>query len=144
MHQTTEVSQSLEKEIISVVERFLQQTMDIWPTSLQVNLLGNALLIMIEDITFSGQKMYALNLQSQELLDHYHSRIFDASKKTLESEIQIMLGRSVEHSTIRIEPVSRNGIIALLLKRLSPEIDEWRANTLGTLLPQNDNMEHTA
>lgn len=109
------VSETLEDRIVRTVAEFEQDQMALHPTSVSVNLQSSTLFVMLEGITFPAEKACAREEPNQELLEQYHARAFDVSKRVLETEIEGILGRSVERSTLSVDPVSGNGVIQFAL-----------------------------
>ncbi len=114
------ISEALEDRIVHAVAKFERDQMDLSPTSILVNLQFDTLFVMLQGITFPAERAYAQDEHRQEKLEQYHARTFDAGKHILESEIQDILGRSVERSTMRVDPVSGNGVIQFGLGKPTP------------------------
>ena len=108
-------SETKEEEVMQAVARFEREQMDFNPSSILVNLQCDTVYVMLQGMTFPAERACAGDEHGQDMLERYHARIFDASKHALESEIQGILRRSVERSTMRVEPVSGNGVIQFTL-----------------------------
>ena len=108
-------SETKEEQILQAVAKFEREQMDFSPSSILVNLQYDTVYVMLQGMTFPAERACARNEHGQEMLERYHAQIFDAGKHALESEIQVILGRTVERSTMRVEPVSGNGVIQFTL-----------------------------
>ncbi|NIA16050.1 MAG: DUF2294 family protein [Nitrospiraceae bacterium] len=108
-------SETKEEQVLQAVARFEREQMDLSPSSILVNLQCDTVYVMLQGMTFPAERACAGDEHGQEMIEQYHARIFDAGKHTLESEIQGILGRSVERSTMRVEPVFGNGVIQFTL-----------------------------
>ena len=110
-----EHSETVEERIIGSVRKFESDQMQLNPVSIQVNLQSGTLFVMLEGIIFPAEKAWARDEGGRERLEQYHARTFDAGKQILEAEIQTILGRPVERSTLRVDPISGNGVIQFSL-----------------------------
>ncbi len=108
-------SKATEEQIIEAVERFEQNEMSLDATSISVELRADTLFVMIEGLTFPAEKACAEDKHGEELLTQYHARLYDASRGCLEKEIERFLGRMVQRSAFRVDPISGTGAMQFIL-----------------------------
>lgn len=106
---------TIEEQLVEAIVRFEQNQMSLSPSSILVNLQANTLFVMLEGLTLPAEKACTQDPQSQGLLEQYHARIFDTVRHPLEREMEGILGRTVERSTLRVEPVSGTGTMQFTL-----------------------------
>jgi len=124
------ISEDTERRIIEAVAKFERKQMGLEPAPTLVNLQSNTLFVMLQGVTFAAEKACAQEQQGQELLEKYYAETFDAGKSGLEAELQNILHRTVERSTFRVDSVSGNGFIQIVLGKLTEAIDSAEGGTL--------------
>ena len=110
-----EPSQTLKDQIRDAVAEFEDDQMAMSPRSISVNLQSNTVHVLLKGTCYPAEITCAETCQSLERLQQYHARLFDISRHLLEAKIEGILGRIVEHSTIRLDPVSGDGVIRFTL-----------------------------
>jgi uncharacterized protein YbcI len=108
-------SKAMEEQIVEAVVRFEQNQMSLNPTAILANLQESTLFVMLEGLSLPAEKACTRDMRSQERLEKYHARIFDTVRHLLESEIESIVGRCIERSTLRVEPVSGTGTMQFTL-----------------------------
>ncbi|NIA16142.1 MAG: DUF2294 family protein [Nitrospiraceae bacterium] len=103
------------ERIVDAVARFEREQMSLCPTSIMATLQDDALFVMLEGVSPPSEKACAGDSESQELLEHYHARVFAAGGRTLEEELEGILSRSVTRSTLSVDPVSETGVMQFTL-----------------------------
>ena len=109
------VTGEMEERIAKVVAEFEERQMGLRPSSILVNLLDNALFVVLEGVSSPAEKECAGTDESHDLLEHYHGRLFAAGREALETEIQSILGRTVKHSSLMVDPISGTGVMQFAL-----------------------------
>jgi uncharacterized protein YbcI len=106
---------AMEEQIVEAVVRFERIQMSLNPTSILASLQENTLFVMLEGLTLAAERACAGDERNEGLFEQYHARVFDTVRHTLEPEIESILGRTVERSTLRVEPVSGTGLMQFTL-----------------------------
>jgi len=108
-------STTKEEEVVQAVARFVCEQLALSPNSILANLHHDTVYVMLQGMTFPAERTCARDEHGQEMLEHYHANVFNVCRHLLDSEIQRILGRSVERATLKVEPVSGNGVIQFTL-----------------------------
>ena len=108
-------SKAMEEQVVEAVIRFEQNQMSLSATSVSVNLHANTLFVMLEGLTLPAEKVCAEDDRGEEMLEQYHAQVFDASRSLLETEIARILGREVQRSSLRVDPISGTGTMQFTL-----------------------------
>ena len=108
-------SKAMEEQIVETVVRFQQNEMSLNATSVSINLQAETLFVMLEGLTFPAEKACAKDEHGEELLEQYHARVYHASRSHLETEIASVLGRIVQRSALRVDPISGTGTMQFTL-----------------------------
>jgi len=109
------LSDPTEAQIVEAVVRFEQNEMSLCMESVTVRLQGDTLFVTLEGLTFPAEKACAQNERGEGLMERYHSRLYGASRSSLEAEIEALLGRRVRRSALRVDPLSGTGTIQFAL-----------------------------
>lgn len=105
----------LEERIVDAVARFEREQMSLRPMSITANLQDDTLFVMLAGVSPPAEKACAGDSESQELLEHYHARVFAAGRSTLEEELEGILCRDVTHSSLSVDPVSGTSVMQFML-----------------------------
>ena len=108
-------SKAVEDQIVEAVVRFEQKEMSLDATSVSVSLQADTLFVMIEGLTFPAEKACAQDAHGEELLEQYHARLYDASRRRLETEVEGLLGRTIRRSALKVDPISGTGTMQFTL-----------------------------
>ncbi len=108
-------SKAMEEQIIEAVARFEQNEMSLNATSIAVKLQADTLFVMLEGLTFPAEKACAEDEHGEELLEQYHARLYNASRSHLETEMERILGRVIQRSALRVDPISGTGTMQFTL-----------------------------
>lgn len=106
---------AMQEQIVEAVAQFERTQMSLNPSSILANLQANTLFVMLEGLSIPAERACRQDAQVQGLLEQYHSQVYETVRHLLEPEIEQIIGRTVERSTFRADPVSGVGTMQFTL-----------------------------
>ena len=96
-----------------VIREFFQENMSINPKAVEVDLHSDCLVVTLRDAIPAGEKAYACEKSSSDLLSEFYKDIFEYSKKTLELLLENATGIEVHNSCISLHPQIGSMVVLL-------------------------------
>ena len=111
----------LQQQVVETVTRFQNDQMSVTPELVSVDFHPRCVVVTLQGATCPAEKNYARDRQGRELLGRFYNELFNATKPILEASITEILGRTVQQSSLSIDPESGNGVILFTFICGSPQ-----------------------
>ena len=107
--------QSLKHQLTEAVVKFQKEQMSISADRVWADLHPDSLVVTILGATCPAEQDYAKDAKARELLERLYNNLFATSKRILEVAIEEILGRTIEHAKLSVDPESGDHVILFTL-----------------------------
>jgi uncharacterized protein YbcI len=85
--------------------------MGVAPKTVVADVHSSSVLVTLQGIIPPVERDYAKEAESRELVERCYNSVFDVSKKSFESALENILGRTVKSSMLRVNLESGDGVM---------------------------------
>ena len=110
-----ELENQLQGQIAQVLIRFAEIHLRAKPRAALVDIHEHSILVTLEDILPPVERDYARDNEGYELLDKSYTRVFACMRRMAEIELELILGRRIKNSILRVDPESGNALLVFNL-----------------------------
>ncbi|NQV35264.1 MAG: DUF2294 family protein [Phycisphaeraceae bacterium] len=101
----------LQGQIAQVLIRFAEIHLRVKPRAALVDLHERSVVVTLEDILPPVERDYARDKKGHDLLDESYIRMFACVRRMAEIELELILGRRIKNSILRVDPESGNAFL---------------------------------
>jgi len=105
----------LQGQIAQALIRFAEIHLQVKPRAALVDIHEHSIVVTLEDIVPPVERDYARDNQGHELLDKSYTCVFACMRRMAEIELELILGRCIKNSILRVDPESGNAFLVFNL-----------------------------
>ena len=110
---------TLKQEVEKAVVTFACDYLGVKPRLVVIDIHSCSVLATLQGIIPPAERDYAKGKESRELIEKCYENVFDVSKKAFEAALEIILGKAIQSSMLRVNTESGSGVIVFNLAERS-------------------------